>query len=55
MMIQKVEMCMQLLKLAYEFVLVFIEAIDYVLHQDNQTQRVYSSAPYPNLYIGLLP
>ncbi|KAJ0493890.1 hypothetical protein HanRHA438_Chr12g0559341 [Helianthus annuus] len=55
MMIQKVEMCMQLLKLAYEFVMVFIGAVDYVLQQANQSQSTYSSIRYPHIYIGLLP
>lgn len=56
MMIKKIEMCIQLVKLAYEFLMAVVEAVDYVMHHTNPSQPAISySNPYPNIYIGLLP
>ncbi|MFS7979735.1 hypothetical protein Hanom_Chr10g00931181 [Helianthus anomalus] len=49
-MLWKLEICLQLVRFAYEFVMVFIaEAVDYALQQANRSQSIYfSSNPYPN-------
>ncbi|MFS7933402.1 hypothetical protein Hanom_Chr04g00379371 [Helianthus anomalus] len=51
-MVQKFEVCINILKMGVEFVMVFLEDIKIAIHQTNQ-QSISSTSQTP--YIGLLP
>lgn len=56
MVIQRLELCIELLKFVIEFVVVFIEAVGTVITES--TSQVLSARPayiLPTPYVGLLP
>ncbi|XP_048337162.1 uncharacterized protein LOC107411246 [Ziziphus jujuba] len=56
MVIQRIEMCVELLKMAIEFVIVVAEAVGIVIHQNMSPAFIRSSAyPTPLPFIGFYP
>ncbi|KAK4740073.1 hypothetical protein R3W88_003770 [Solanum pinnatisectum] len=55
MVIQRLEMCIEMVKLVFEFFVVFVEAVGTVISQNDSSlvDRNYIHATTP--YIGLLP
>lgn len=51
---QKLEMCIEALKLAIEFLIVFFEAVGSVIHQTRSADHS-NTAPVPAFYAGILP
>ncbi|KAK4340275.1 hypothetical protein RND71_041737 [Anisodus tanguticus] len=51
MVIQRLEMCIGMVKLFIEFVVVFVEAVGTVISQNDSDRDHVSTLPY----IGLLP
>ncbi|MFS7933395.1 hypothetical protein Hanom_Chr04g00379271 [Helianthus anomalus] len=52
-MVQKFEICINILKMGVEFVMVFLEDIKIAIHQTNNQQSISSTSQTP--FIGLLP
>ncbi|KAF5812373.1 hypothetical protein HanXRQr2_Chr04g0191861 [Helianthus annuus] len=52
-MVQKFEICINILKMGVEFVMVFLEDMKIAIHQTNNQQSISSTSQTP--YIGLLP
>uniref|UniRef100_A0A1S8ACW1 Uncharacterized protein n=1 Tax=Citrus limon TaxID=2708 RepID=A0A1S8ACW1_CITLI len=57
MMIQRLEMCIELVKLAIEFVLVVAEAVGAVIHRNESPENISTTtfviAPAP--LVGIIP
>ncbi|XP_065856875.1 uncharacterized protein [Euphorbia lathyris] len=56
MMIQRVEMCISLVKLAFEFVVVVAEAVGTVIHENssNSHHSIHEYSPFIP-FVGFLP
>ncbi|KAF5812371.1 hypothetical protein HanXRQr2_Chr04g0191831 [Helianthus annuus] len=52
-MVQKFEICINILKMGVEFVMVFLEDMNIAIHQTNNQQSISSTSQTP--FIGLLP
>lgn len=52
---QKLEMCIEALKLAIEFIIAFFEAVGSVIHQTRSAADHSTTAPVPAFYAGILP
>ncbi|KAJ0591292.1 hypothetical protein HanIR_Chr04g0206761 [Helianthus annuus] len=52
-MVQKFEICINILKMGVEFVMVFLEDMKIAIHQTNQQSISSTSSQTP--FIGLLP
>ncbi|KAL7082676.1 hypothetical protein ACP275_14G115900 [Erythranthe tilingii] len=52
---QKLEMCIEVLKFAIEFVIVFVEAVGSVINQTSDSSSLSAVPNHTVPYIGLLP
>ncbi|XP_057992920.1 uncharacterized protein LOC110634991 [Hevea brasiliensis] len=55
MMIQRLEMCIQFIRLALEFVIIVAEAVGFVIEQNTSHQLSSQHFPAPAPFVGILP